>query len=305
MRILIAGAAGFAGRHLTEALCSRGHYVYPADICPDENAPFMLDINDSKNVRAILKVSRPDRVVLLSGISSVGVSWKEPSKTFQVNTSGALNIFSAVQENFPQARFIFAGSAEEYGRPSAAPLNEDAVCTPSNPYALSKNASGNAMAMLAAKQGTEFVHLRLANHFGPGQKQGFVIPDFASQIADRMSRHDNSDIVVGNLEAKRDFLYIDDVIDAYIRIIEAPCVRHSIYNIGSGRTVSIREILDTLIGLAGVSSKVVIDQAKFRPADTTGTLLDISRMAEDFGWTPQTNLKSALKQTLDSWLALP
>ena len=157
------------------------------------------------------------------------------------------------------------------------------------------------MAMLAQKQGMSFIHLRLANHFGPGQNTGFVIPDFASQIAERALKGDNSDIVVGNLEAKRDFLYIDDVIDAYVKIIEAENCRNGIYNIGSGKTVSIREMLDTLIGLAGISAKITIDPAKFRPADTTGTLLDISRMKKEFNWQPETVLKTALQLTLDSW----
>ena len=302
MRILIAGAAGFAGRHLTESLYQRGHEVFPADIRPDENAPCKLDICDRKNVDAVLKASRPEAVVLLSGMSSVGASWKDPAATFQINTAGALNLFSAVQESFPEAKFIFAGSAEEYGRPSAVPLSEGDLCTPSNPYALSKNSAGNAMAMMAEKQRTAFIHLRLANHFGPGQSTGFVIPDFASQIALKMLKHDNSDIVAGNLEAKRDFLYIDDVIDAYIRIIEAQELKHTVYNIGSGRTISIREMLDTLINLAGISSKIVIDPGKFRPADTTGTALDISRMKDDFNWRPRTDLKTALQLTLDSWL---
>ena len=302
MRILISGAAGFVGRHLTKALLDRGHDVYPADLLPMEHAPYLLDINNSKNIGKILDFCKPQAVVLLSGLSSVGASWQDPAKTFQVNTSGALNFFTAVQEKYPQAKFIFSGSAEEYGKSSVSPLPEDTVCTPANPYALSKYSAGKAMAMLAEKQGTEFIHLRLANHFGPGQRTGFVIPDFASQIAKKMLSGDNSDIVVGNLEARRDFLYVGDVIDAYIKIIEAEHYRYNICNIGSGKTVSIREMLDTLVELAGISAKITVDKSKLRSADTTGTPLDITRAKEEFNWTPRTGIKDALRITLESWI---
>ena len=302
MRILISGAAGFAGSHLAKALLSRGHEVFSADLVPTETAPYQLDINDRLGAEKLLELCKPQAVVLLSGLSSVGASWLEPAKTFQVNTSGALNFFTAVQEKAPAAKFIFSGSAEEYGKPSVTPLPEDTVCTPANPYALSKYSAGKAMAMLAEKQGTEFIHLRLANHFGPGQRTGFVIPDFASQIARKMLSGDNSDIVVGNLEARRDFLYVGDVIDAYIKIIESEHYRYRVCNIGSGKTISIREMLDTLVELAGISAKVTVDKSRLRSADTTGTPLDISRAEAEFNWTPRTDIKEALRLTLNSWI---
>ena len=301
MRILISGASGFAGQHLAKALAERGHKVFSADISTSESVPHQLDICDKGNIEQILDLTRPDCVVLLSGLSSVRASWMDPAAAFQVNTTGALNLFTAVQKKFPKARFIFAGSAEEYGKSSATPLPEDTICTPVNPYALSKYSAGKTMAMMAEKENTEFIHLRLANHFGPGQKQGFVIPDFASQIAKKMLANDNSDIVVGNLEAKRDFLYIKDVIDAYIKIIEAEKLECTLCNIGSGKTISIREMLDTLIELAGISAKVTVDKSRLRSADTTGTPLDITQAATAFGWAPQVEIKEALRLTLASW----
>ncbi|MBR2632792.1 MAG: GDP-mannose 4,6-dehydratase, partial [Lentisphaeria bacterium] len=195
---------------------------------------------------------------------------------------------------------IFAGSAEEYGRSTDTSFKESDICTPSNPYALSKFTAAEAMQMLADKNAANFIHLRLANHFGPNQRKGFVTADFSLQIAERMLNGDTSDISVGNLEAMRDFLYIDDVIDAYIKIIESPQPVSGTYNIGSGNPVKISDILSTLLEISGCRANVSVDPAKFRSADIKRMSLDISKISSELNWYPKISLKDGLSRTFNA-----
>lgn len=303
MRILVLGAAGFVGTALCRTLSGRGHDVFAAD---RQGTPLYFELSDPESADAVIQQSSPDAAVLLSGASSVGASWRNPSETFTLNTAGALNVFESCLKFAPDARFIFAGSAEEYGRSchNAAPFKEDDLCTPANPYALSKYSAAQTMHMLARKNGSQFVHLRLANHFGPGQRKGFAAADFASQIADKIKANDTSDIEVGNLEAERDFLYIDDVIDAYTKIIEADNLQYDTYNIGSGNPVSIKTLLETLLKTSGIKSNIRTVAEKMRSVDIKTLSLDASRIKGELNWHPVTDLESALEKTLDYWCNL-
>lgn len=247
-----------------------------------------------------MQKSSPDAIVHLAGASSVGESWKNPAKCFELNVNGAVSVYSSFLKYAPQARFIFAGSAEEYGRSTDTSFKESDICTPSNPYALSKFTAAEAMQMLAAKNSSSFVHLRLANHFGPHQKRGFVTADFAFQIAEKMLKNDSSDIFVGNLEAMRDFLYIDDVIDAYIKIIEAPHAATGTYNIGSGSPIQIKDILTGLLEISSCQAKITVDPEKFRSADIKRMSLDISKISEELNWRPQIPLIEGLRRTFNA-----
>ena len=301
MRILVAGASGFAGIKLVQALEKRGHTVFSADL---NNAEYCFDLADKSSIDNLLTTTLPDVIILLAGISNVSVSWEHPADTFAINVNGALSFFESHLAIVPDARFIFAGSAEEYGRgcSNGKPFKEDDTCFPANPYALSKFSAAQAMKMLSAKHKSSFVHLRLANHYGPGQRKGFVTADFSSQVAKKILNSDNSEIKVGNLEAQKDFLYIDDVIEAYIQIAEAENLKYNTYNIGSGSPVAIKSIMETLLQISGTSSKVVVDPAKFRSADTNIMSLDISRIKNELNWSPRISLEEGLSRTLQYWL---
>lgn len=301
MRILVAGASGFAGTKLVQELKKRGHTVFSADL---NNAEYSFDLADKSSIDTLLTSALPDVIILLAGISNVSVSWEHPADTFDVNVKGALSFFESHLAIVPDARFIFAGSAEEYGRgcSDGRPFKEDDTCFPANPYALSKFSAAQAMKMLSAKHKSSFVHLRLANHYGPGQRKGFVTADFSSQVAQKTLNSDNSAIKVGNLEAQKDFLYIDDVIEAYILIAEAENLKFNTYNIGSGNPAAVKSIMETLLKISGTSAKVVVDPAKFRSADTNIMSLDISRIKSELNWSPRISLEEGLSRTLQYWL---
>lgn len=297
MKVLVLGASGFAGSALCRALSERGHDVFDADMA---NCRYLFNLADTESIDSLMQKSSPDAIVHLAGASSVGESWKNPAKCFELNVNGAVSVYSSFLKYAPNARFIFAGSAEEYGRSTDTSFKESDICTPSNPYALSKFTAAEAMQMLADKNAANFIHLRLANHFGPNQRKGFVTADFSLQIAERMLNGDTSDISVGNLEAMRDFLYIDDVIDAYIKIIEAPHAATGTYNIGSGSPIQIKDILTGLLEISSCQAKITVDPEKFRSADIKRMSLDISKISEELNWRPRISLKEGLTRTLEA-----
>ncbi|MBO4630899.1 MAG: NAD-dependent epimerase/dehydratase family protein, partial [Lentisphaeria bacterium] len=187
MRILLIGGGGFVGPHLKDFLMQRNHEVFTADLPQIVSAypeMFSLDLTDAANVESLLKQLHPDRVFLLAAISSVSQSWENPSLAVNVNILGALNVFNAMKKTVPDARLIYIGSGEEYGNSCSEehPFTEDTNCSPCNPYAVTKFASGKLLELMSVKRNLDYVHLRPFNHFGPGQREGFVIADFCAQI---------------------------------------------------------------------------------------------------------------------------
>lgn len=305
MKILLIGGAGFVGGHLKNALMARNHEVFIADRM--ENAAQIdfyrkIDLDNRDLIRDILTGIRPDCIVHLAAQSSVSLSWKEPEQTLRTNVSGSLNLFQVAAEVNP-CRFIFIGSGEEYGIlcTEDQAFTEESPCVPCNPYAVSKLCTGQLLALLAKKKQIPFVHLRPFNHFGPQQRTGFVIADFCSQIARAEQTGKSATIKVGNLEMKRDFLYIDDIVSAYCLFAEAERYPHGIYNLSSGKAYRIREILDYLVSQSRVSIQVEIDPEKYRPVEAPILQSSAELAWLDFSWKPQYSLQEGLQKTLDWW----
>ena len=308
MKILLIGGGGFVGFHLGNALRRKGHEVFAADLpriaeaCPEM---FPVDLTDVSSVENLLKQIRPDRIFLLAAVSSVPLSWKNPDLTVNVNVLGPLNVLHAMEKIVPQARLIYIGSGEEYGTICSEdhPFTEDMPCSPCNPYAVTKYASGRLLELRSVKQGLDLVHLRPLNHFGPGQKEGFVVADFCAQIVRAEIGEADPVLKVGNLASKRDFLYVDDVIEAYCIIAQAEKCPHRTYNISTGRIYPIQDILDFLVSQAKVKIRTEVDPAKFRPVDSRALIASNQRIHDDFGWNPETSLEDGLNKTLNWWRA--
>ena len=306
MKILLIGGCGFVGRHLSHALRLRKHEVSVADLpgaASADSGILAADLTNPASVESLLERVRPERVFLLAAVSSVAFSWKEPDSAVRVNVQGPLNVFHAMEKTVPSARLIYIGSGEEYGASCSVehPFTEDMPCNPGNPYAVTKFASGKLLDLLAVKRKLDYVHLRPFNHFGPFQREGFVTADFCAQIARAEEGTADCRIRVGNLSARRDFLYIDDVIAAYCMIAEAPSCPHSIYNISTGRNWPVQYLLDYLISLSEVKIEVEIDPAKFRPVEVPALIASNALIREDFGWHPETPLEAGLLKNLNWW----
>lgn len=296
MRVLITGARGFVGRHLTERLRRDGDMPLCLDL-PSAAATVSdcraCDLTDAQTLTNLVAELQPDACVHLGGIAYVPMGWTDPHTVFTVNVGGTLNLLEAFRQSAPQARILIVSSAELYGRVAAEkPMTEEAALVPDNLYAVSKMSADLSGLLYARRYGMPVMSARPVNHIGPGQSPQFVSSAFANQLSAIAAGKSAPVIKVGNLETSRDFLDVRDVVDAYIGI-----VRHGrsgeAYNVASGKLISIQSILDLLCATAGVKPTVQIDSALFRPTDHP-PLINASKLHRDVGWQPQTPLEKTL-----------
>ena len=268
-RTLVIGASGFVGGYLVRELESAGHSVFQA------NYPEYDLLNPSAMENAV-KQAAPDYVVNLAAISSVGESWKNPVQTLDVNVKGTLHLLDAIQQFAPHAKTLLIGSAEEYA-PKNSPLSETDPLEASNPYGISKIAQENFAELYRKKFGMKIVCTRSFNHTGIGQTPTFALPSFCKQVAEIDKSGKPGKIFVGNLSAVRDFSDVSDVVLVYRELLENEN-EFTVYNVGSGISHSVEELLQTIIGFAQVKIEVVQDPAKMRPVDIPFLCADISRI---------------------------
>jgi GDP-4-dehydro-6-deoxy-D-mannose reductase len=226
------------------------------------------------------------------------MGWTDPELVFNVNTQGTLNLLEAFRAEAPEARLLVVSSAEVYGRDkSDRAVREDDELHPDNLYAVSKVAADLATLLYARQYGMHVMTARPQNHIGPGQNHSFVVSSFAEQLA-RMARKEVPAILrVGNLDSKRDFTDVRDVVRAYRLIVERGQPGMA-YNIASGQNVPIMDLLQALCAIAGVEPSVEIDPERYRPTDDP-PLLDISRICEHTGWRPEIHIRDSLKDIYD------
>jgi GDP-4-dehydro-6-deoxy-D-mannose reductase len=310
MNALIIGAGGFVGKYLIDSLNSAGYNVsatklnfeqFNDNICKTCSV-YDLDICSDGQIAEILQKSQPDVVFHLAALSSVMISWKNVKKTFEINTLGAINLLESVRNYNKNVRIVLIGSSEEYGFTSGSkmPVSEYAVVNPNNPYAISKLSQSCLGRMYAEAFNMNVVIMRAFNHIGPMQPLGFVVPDFCHQIAAiERGKMDNT-IITGNLEAMRDFTDVRDITQGYIACAEK-AASGEIYNIGSGRAVSIKWILDYLCSLSTADIKVKIDPAKIRPIEVPVVQADITKITAQTGWKTRYTIEQSLENTLNYW----
>lgn len=307
MRILVTGADGFVGRYLLQALMQRKHHTIAGLLrsgvdLTDASETVCLNITDSEQVNTVIDELQPEGIIHLAAQSMVEAAWQNPAETLLVNTIGTTNIVKAVAQFSRATKVVTIGSSEEYGLTGklGRPLVESDPCLPQNPYAISKFAAGLMAIQLATKDDIKVVHLRPFNHFGPYQRQGFVVSDFAGQIA-RIEKGLIAPIIsVGDLSAQRDFTDVRDVIQAYIHLLEQD-VATGIYNICSGEPHAAREILDILLANTQAKIEVKLDQARFRPSEVPLFIGSAEKVMQAVGWKPQRRFQDSLVETLKWW----
>jgi len=241
----------------------------------------------------------PDAVVHLAAISSVARSRREADLTYRVNFLGSRAVLEAVRSRAPRARVLLVGSGDVYGTapPGAPPFRESDPLRPGSPYARAK-ACADLLGGHHARCGLDVVRVRSFSHSGPGQADAFVASSFARQLAEIGAGRREAVLRVGNLESVRDFLDVDDVVEAYPRLL-SPRVPAGVYNVASGRGWRIGELLDRLIGHARVAPEVRVDAARVRPTDHS--VGDATRLRETSGWQPRIDFGDTLARLLDDW----
>jgi GDP-4-dehydro-6-deoxy-D-mannose reductase len=292
VRLLVTGAGGFLGGHLVAHLLASGDTVFATSTPPLPALPgatvLEADILEPAALARALELARPEAVVHLAGLAHVGASWERPGEYFRVNVLGTENVVQAAQG----AQVVLASSAEVYGPAGAAPIPEAAPYAPASPYALTKAA---AERLVLAAGG---VVLRSFNVIGPGQVPTFALPGFARQLA-TIARGESEPVLrVGNLEARRDFVHVEDAARAY-RLVAERGEAGGIYNLASGRAHSIAEMLAALCRVAGLAPRIEVDPERFRPTDVPVLEGDASRLRA-LGWAPEHSVEAALT---DLWRA--
>ena len=260
-----------------------------------------LDVRQLDPLEQALGQAEPDAVIHLAALSSVAGSWKDPATTYQVNYLGTANLLDVIERNFPRTRVLLLGSADEYVTTEAnSPAYTEATgLRPASPYARTK-AACELLGAVATERGLDVVRTRSFNHTGAGQSDLFVASSFARQIAEMTEGVRAQTMAVGNLQSVRDFLDVDDVISAYIALLD-PGVPANVYNVASGTPLKIEDLLATLIDLAGVNPEVSVNPDYFRPTDQL--VGDATRLREATGWAPQIPLRDTLSALLEGWRA--
>lgn len=292
MDTLVIGANGFVGGYLVKELAAAGHKVTAVDI-PEVN------LLDREGIDALLERTKPDYVVNLAAISSVGASWKDPVSTIQVNVVGTLNLLDAIVKHAPRAKTLLIGSAEEYAQTAEmnVALSESSEREASSPYGISKIAQENFAELYRKKYGMQIVCTRSFNHTGVGQKTTFALPSFVKQIADIEKSGQPGTIKVGNLSAWRDFSDVRDVVHVYRMLLENK-TEHDVYNVGSGIAHKVGDLLSTIIGFASVKIEAVQDPEKMRPVDIPYQCCDNTRIVQ-LGYWNGTKIEDTLKWMFD------
>jgi nucleoside-diphosphate-sugar epimerase len=293
VQALVTGAAGFVGRHLMPRLGAAGYAVHGVDR--------ELDVRDAPALAELVRRIRPDAIVHLAAASSVALSEAEPEQCARVNFLGTRNLLEAACAGAPRARILLIGSGEQYGPadPAAGAFRESAPLRPRSAYARSK-ACADLLAAGYAADGLDLVRVRAFNHTGAGQSDAFVAASFAKQAAEIAARRREPVLRVGNLEAVRDFLDVEDVADAYLRLLD-PRVPAGAYNVASGTPRRIGDLLERLLRIAGIAPRVEVDPARLRPADAS--VGDATRLREATGWEPRVPFELTLRRVFEDWRA--
>lgn len=304
---LIIGAAGFVGSYLIEEMHACGMEVCATKL-PHEQLEhphaqiYDLNILDKEAIVALLLELRPDYIFHLAAQSSVGLSWKNPGLTVDVNIKGSINVMDAVRELYYKPRVLLIGSGEEYGhiRPGETPIREENLLRPGNIYAATKACQNMIGSIYARAYDMQLMMVRSFNHIGPGQAPMFVVSDFCKQVAEIEKGLREPVMYVGNLAARRDFTDVRDVVKAYVKLIVQGEPGET-YNMGSGHAVEIRKVLDMIISMSVKEICVEIDPNKIRPVDVPIIEADITKLHELTGWEPHIPLEQTIRETLDYW----
>ncbi len=299
MRVLVTGATGFVGHWLTAELESAGHDVIAA---PHSGA---LDISQAGPVQEWVAASRPDAIAHLAGISFGPDARRDPARAFRVNVLGTAVVLDAARRVPRPPVVLITSSSEVYGLPDPGdlPLTETAPTVPSSVYGLSKLAQEGVAMAVARPTGVPIIVTRSFNHTGTGQRPEFVVPAIARRVV-AMKRGVEPVIRAGNVDVRRDFLDVRDVVRAYRLLIEDGLAGQLgeaviVVNIASGQSVSIRSLIERLCSMAGCQPRISFDESLVRPHDPPEMRGDASLLGHLTGWVPRIPLDETLADVLE------
>jgi GDP-4-dehydro-6-deoxy-D-mannose reductase len=312
LKALITGIAGFAGRHLTEYLLSRGDEVAGLEAAePEETADFVKknkvkiyhgDLRDEEMLAKALKQFKPDTLFHMAAQTSVRLSFENPLETFSVNIIGTLILLETISKVEIPIKTLLITSSEIYGplTPEECPVTENHPLKPVNPYAVSK-ATVDLMAYQYLKAyGMPIYVARAFSHSGPYQKTVGVLSDWAFQIAKIDLGYSQPVIKVGNMSVKRDYSDVRDVVRGYVDIVEKGKPGEP-YNVCSGIGYQLSYLLDEYKKFTDKKISIVTDQSRMRPVDIPILIGSNEKINKDTGWKPTIPIEQTLKDTYMYW----
>ncbi|MEJ2085575.1 MAG: GDP-mannose 4,6-dehydratase, partial [Acidobacteriota bacterium] len=304
MRALITGITGFAGSHLADYLLADHPEVEVfgtrrwrsrtenIDHLGDRVNLVECDLNDAAAVTSTLSSVRPDMIFHLAAQSFVPTSWKAPAETLSTNIISQTNLFESMRALELDCKIQIAGSSEEYGLvlPDEVPITEDNPLRPLSPYAVSKVGQDLLAYQYFKSYGMKTIRTRGFNHTGPRRGEVFVTSNFAKQIASIEAGIQKPVIRVGNLDSQRDFTDVRDTVRASWLAVQKGRPGE-VYNIATGKAITIRELLERLLALSDAEVELQVDADRLRPSDVEILLGDYSKLEADTGWRPQIPLQ--------------
>ncbi len=313
-KVLITGVTGFAGSFLAEHLLQSDKYEILGTYLSDDSLGIIeknkekiklvkIDLIDAQKVNDLISSTKPDLVFHLAALSSPADSFKTPAKTITNNIEAQINLLEGIRNSeLKDSRILIISSADIYGAvlKEELPIDEKTELRPANPYAVSKIAQDFLAFQYFLSYNLKIIRVRPFNHIGPRQSPHFVVSSFAKKIAEIEKQKQEPVLKVGNLKAKRDFTDVRDMVRAYEMIIQVG-KEGDVYNIGSGVSYEISEILNKLISYSKVKITIETDPNLLRPSDIPELLCDKSKFSNLTGWEPQIKIEDTLKETLDYW----
>lgn len=295
MKILITGIHGFVGPYLQRELES-AHEVFGIDVATKEKNIFQCDLQSFDQINDVIATIQPDAVAHLAALSSVAQSWNNPQMIVDLNRTMTQNIYKAIETQKLHSKVLLISSAEVYAKDQAYPLTESSAIGPTNPYAESKVAQEKVTKKFP---NIPTVISRSFNHTGPGQRDIFVLSSFAKQIAE-IEQGKKEILLVGNLDAKRDFSDVRDVVRAYRLLLEEGPTGE-IYNVCSGKSYPVSDLLSMLVSQSTTKITVKQDPDRLRPSDTPEFWGTYTKIQKHLGWKPEISLEKTLSDLLVYW----
>jgi GDP-4-dehydro-6-deoxy-D-mannose reductase len=301
---------GFIGSHLAEFLISKDMDVVGTvwdenelknvETAKDKVRILNCDIRDEERVLQVITEEKPDRIFHLAAQSFPTVSWDEPKRTLDTNVLGTSHVFEAVRKCQLDPIVLVACSSAEYGFVSEneVPVSEDHVLLPLHPYGVSKVAQDLLAYQYHQNFAIKTVRARIFNTTGP-RKTNDVCSDFTNRIV-KIERGKIDEMMVGNLEPKRDITDVKDVVNALWLLTEKGKMGEA-YNVCSSRAYRIKDILNMAISLSKVDIKFQQDPNKLRPTDEPIIMGDNTKIKEDCSWVPKMQMEETLGRMLDYW----
>lgn len=304
MKVLVTGGSGFVCSHLAPKLVDLGYEVYSLEryvtgryILGTKKAKTIFgDLGDSFTIRKLIRKTQPDAVIHLAAITAVAYSFDRPQEIFETNTLGTITLAEACLREVPHFKhFLYAGTSEEYGNQTEFPITEDAELRPTSPYGVSKMAADKYLQYMRDAYDFPVTILRPFNTYGRKDNVHFVVERIVTQMLQSKT------VELGDPTSVRDFLYIDDHVNAYLTCLGNERAKNNVFNFCTGHGVLIKELSELIAELIGFEGEISWSTIPARPLDIQKLVGSYEKAKRILSWEPKYTLEEGLRKTIDFW----